>query len=353
MSQQKQNQVRNRRLAREWSQAELAAMAKISRAAVSAIEGERLIPSVATALSLARVLECTVEELFSTILTESRLQTTPRWAWPGSPEPARYWCGTVQGQLLFYPAEVTPLGEIPHDGFGHPQSNPSRLQRANETLVIASCDPASGLLARLYERATGFRLLVIPRSSCQALQLLQQGLVHMAGVHLAATSVPEGNAVSVRQLVSQPVRLLRVASWKEGVAVGSKIATGSLRGLFNRQVKWVGREQGSGARQCQDELLHDRPAPRRLARDHRGIAEAIRCGWADAGVCLELVAGEAGLRFIPIRAEEYDLCYQRCGEDDPRIVALVKVIQSSEYRQLYGELSGYDTRMAGETTLVK
>jgi len=35
-----------RRLAREWSQAELAERAGISRAAVSAIEGERLSPSV-------------------------------------------------------------------------------------------------------------------------------------------------------------------------------------------------------------------------------------------------------------------------------------------------------------------
>ena len=58
------NPVLARRLAREWSQAELAARAGISRAAVSAIEGERLSPSVATALALAAVFECSVEELF-------------------------------------------------------------------------------------------------------------------------------------------------------------------------------------------------------------------------------------------------------------------------------------------------
>ena len=348
-----QNQVRARRLAREWSQAELAARANISRAAVSAIEGERLVPSVATALSLAHVMECSVEELFSTTVPNNDSQSTPRWAWAGSSEPGRYWCGTIQGQLLFYPAEATPLGEIPHDGFGHPESNPARLRRANETLVVATCDPASGLLARLYERVTGFRLLVVPRSSGQALQLLEQGLVHMAGVHLAATDDPNGNGASVKALVSQPARLLRVASWMEVIAVGSKIGKSSGRGLLNSQVKWVGREQGSGARRCQDELLQNRPAPRRNARDHRGIAEAIRCGWADAGVCLELVAREAGLMFLHIRTEEYDLCYQRSNEDDPRVLALVKVIQSSEYRQLYGELWGYDTRLTGQNSLIK
>ena len=58
------NSVLARRRAREWSQADLARRAGISRAAVSAIEGERLSPSVATALALAAVFECSVEELF-------------------------------------------------------------------------------------------------------------------------------------------------------------------------------------------------------------------------------------------------------------------------------------------------
>jgi DNA-binding XRE family transcriptional regulator len=43
---------------------ELAGRAGISRAAVSAIEGDRLSPSVTTALALAAVLDCSVEELF-------------------------------------------------------------------------------------------------------------------------------------------------------------------------------------------------------------------------------------------------------------------------------------------------
>jgi DNA-binding XRE family transcriptional regulator len=59
------NRIQSWRLTRAWSQAELAERAGISRAAVSAIEGERLSPSVATALALAEVFECSVEELVS------------------------------------------------------------------------------------------------------------------------------------------------------------------------------------------------------------------------------------------------------------------------------------------------
>ena len=73
------NPVSERRQARHWSQAELAERAGISRAAVGAIEGERLSPSVATALALAAVFECSVEELFRRDgIAKPR---GPQWAW--------------------------------------------------------------------------------------------------------------------------------------------------------------------------------------------------------------------------------------------------------------------------------
>lgn len=350
-TEQAQNHVRARRLARGWSQAELAERAGISRAAVSAIEVNRLVPSVAAALALAAVLECSVEELFRSAVTPSR-QMAPTWAWPPSREPVRYWCGHVNGRLLFYPVEATPLGSIQHDGLGEPESTTARVRLAENTLVMAGCDPAAGLLARVYERATGYRMLVFPRSSRQALELLRQGVVHVAGVHLSATDQHGGNASSVKQIVDQPARLLRVTSWEDGIAVGSGISARSVRGLLRDRLTWIGREVGSGARQCLDELLSNRPAPRRLARDHRGVAEAIRCGWADAGVCLQLTAEEAGLRFLPVRTEGYDLCFTRAIEADPRVQSLVRVIQSPEYRQLLGELPGYDARDAGELSTV-
>ncbi|HWV58612.1 MAG TPA: helix-turn-helix transcriptional regulator, partial [Longimicrobiales bacterium] len=56
-----ENQVRAARLARGWTQQDLAALAGVSRAAVSAIESGRLVPSTAAALALAQALDCTVE----------------------------------------------------------------------------------------------------------------------------------------------------------------------------------------------------------------------------------------------------------------------------------------------------
>ncbi len=341
------NRVRDRRSARNWSQSELAERAGISRTAVSAIEAERLVPSVAAALGLAKALECTVEELFGTGQSRTARATSPAWAWLSPHSQSRFWCASVGEHRLFYPVEATPLGEIPHDGVSSSDKPTANNQLADSTLVMASCDPAVGLLAHLYEQTTGYRLIVFPRSSRQALELLQQGLVHVAGVHLSTADSDSGNATPVREIVSEPSTLLRVASWEDGVAVGASISASTIRGLLRDRITWIGREPGSGARQCLDELFNDRPAPRRLARDHRGVAEAIRCGWADAGVCLKLVADEAGLRFLPVRSEGYDLCFTNHSENDPRIQALVRVIQSNQYRHLLSELPGYDSTQTG------
>lgn len=341
------NRVRERRSARGWSQSELAERAGISRTAVSAIEAERLVPSVAAALGLARALECSVEELFGSEHSRAPKFASPSWAWPPAQTPCRYWLANVDGQRRLYPVEATPLGEIPHDGVSAAGQHAANERLADSTLVMASCDPAVGLLARVYEQVTGYRLLAFPRSSRLALQLLRQGLVHVAGVHLSAADETAGNAAPVREIVGEPASLLRVTSWEDGVAIGTNVAATTLRRLLRERVTWVGREPGSGARQCLDELLDHRPAPRRMARDHRGVAEAICCGWADAGVCLRLVADEAGLRFLPVRTEGFDLCFTTKHSHDPRVQALVRVIQSSDYRRLLGELPGYDIADTG------
>jgi molybdate-binding protein len=113
------------------------------------------------------------------------------------------------------------------------------------------------------------------------------------------------------------------------------------------RLRWVGRENGSGARQCLDELMGDRRPPRRLASDHRGVAEAVRSGWADAGVCLRLVSEDAGLSFLPVREEIYDLCFPERWKGDHRIQALLQVVRSPSYRKALGELPGYRSADTG------
>jgi molybdate-binding protein/DNA-binding XRE family transcriptional regulator len=342
------NDLKDRRSLRGWSQDEMARRCGLSRAGISAIETDRLIPSAAAALALAEALECRVEDIFRLPRPQAG-ETQAAWAWPPPREPWRYWLAEVGGRPIYYPTEATPLGMTPHDGTslggsfqGQGASDPQR------TLVIASCDPAAGLLAAELALAARVRLIVLPRSSRAALALLGKGLVHAAGIHLSGTDQPDGNAAVVRRELGPGYSLLRVARWEEGVVCSPGLGLRTVDEAVHSNRRWIGREPGSGARQCLDELLERRRVPRRLASDHRGVAEAVRNGWADLGVCLRLVSEEAGLSFLRVRDEAYDLCVPERWEQDHRIQALVQAVRSASYRKALGDLPGYDVHDSGE-----
>ena len=217
--------------------------------------------------------------------------------------------------------------------------------------MLAGCDPAVRLLESEFARS-GFRLLALTRASRRALDLLRDRLVHVAGVHLSGNGGGHGNEAAVREALGSGYRLLRLARWQEGIALAPSLSIRSVRAALRSSLRWVGREEGSGARRCLDRLLGSRPARGRagprLASDHRSVAEAIRSGWAQAGVCVRLCAEEAGLGFLRVEVEDYDLCYPQDLEGDPRLAALISAVRSSAYRRVLRDLQGYDAATAGE-----
>ena len=307
-----ENDVRLMRTRLGLSQAELARRAGLSRAGISALETGRLVPSTAAALALAAALGCTVEALFRLPGGQGGIARAT-WAWPPQGAgPCRYWQAEIGGRLLHYPVEVSPLGLLPQDGLfqngafrNHPGIDPAR------TLVLASCDPAVGLLAAELARAADLRLIVIPRSSRGALELLARGLVHAAGIHLARSEREDGNAAAVRQHLGaaggQEFQLIRLADWEEGIArrtgdsgsrrCGPPSTPGSAGSGGSRA---PGRGNASTSSRVKPRAMI--PPDRCCVRDHRGVADAIRAHWADAGVCLRLTSEEAGLAFLSVRS---------------------------------------------------
>jgi molybdate-binding protein/DNA-binding XRE family transcriptional regulator len=340
------NCVRARRLAHGWSQDDLATRAGVSRAGIGAIEQGRFVPSAATALALAATFGCRVEDLFS--LAHPAAQS-PQWAWRPTQDPCRYWRATVAGVPRLYPVEAMVLGTVPHDGvFEHAQFREHHSAVPEQTLVIACCDPAAEILARELLQSHGIRLLAFQRSSRAALALLSQGLVHAAGVHLVGRNHRSSNTAVAQEELHRGFALLRIARWQEGLVSTPGKHVKSVRAAVQSRLRWVGREAGSAVSEILTELLEGRAAPRRHAWSHRGVAEAVRSGWADVGVCLQLVSEEAGLDFVGLRQEDYDLCYLAEHESDPRIQALVAAVRSTEYRRVLQDLPGYDTRKTGD-----
>ncbi len=351
------NRIQQHRSARGWSQDELARRTNLSRAAVSAIEIRRVVPSTAAALALGAAFGCRVEDLF-TLGKPTTAAAELAWAWPSASEPRRFWRAAVGDRTLAYPVERTFLGTLPGDGIeragvraAHAQADPER------TLVIAGCDPAVGLLAAKLARDADVRTLPLIRSSRRALELLGRGLVHVAGLHLGDHDTPGGNERAVREVLGAGHTLLRVARWQEGVALAAGLGIKTIRQAVAANMRWVGREPGSGARRCLDSIIKaHRPLPKgyhHVAADHSGVVETIRSGWAQAGVCVRLPAAEAGLDFLVAREEDYDLCFRSDLEHDPRIHALVRAIRSPTLRRMVDELPGYDASLSGEQVEVR
>jgi molybdate-binding protein/DNA-binding XRE family transcriptional regulator len=350
------NRVSDHRTTRGWSQDELARRSGLSRTAISAIETDRVVPSTAAALALAAVFGCRVEELFC--LAKAVRRNEPTWAWPPSGDSCRFWHAVVGAQTLLYPAERTFIGALPADGSLRTGAYELRAHAdPDQTLVVAGCDPAVGLLAAELAHSTSVRVLPLIRSSRQALDLLHRNAVHVAGVHLQDHDAPGGNERAVRETLGPGYTLLRVARWQEGLALAPGLGIRSIRQAVSANLRWVGREPGSGARRCLDSILKDHhPLPKgynHVAGDHSGVVETIRTGWAQAGVCVRLSAAEAGLDFLVAREEDYDLCYRNDSEHDPRIQALVRVVRSQAFRRSLGELPGYHASATGEQTHVR
>jgi len=336
------NRVRERRVTSGLTQAELAQRAGISRTAVTAIEAGRIVPSVMAAMAVSRVLETTVEDLFSPNGASAEASV---WAWQPSSASGPCWRSEVLGQIVLYPADSAPMLTMLPDTEAGASSNAT--QTPHDTLVMACCDPAAGILASQFAEMTGLRLIVLQRSSRQSVEMLRQGLVHLAGLHLSTKDDPDRNSIVIRSALAPGHQIVRLARWQEGIAVTPSASIRSIRSAVRTKLNWVGREPGSGARQCLDRLLPDRPAPRRVARHHRGVVEAIQSGWAEAGVCVQLVSAEAGLTFLPVQEEAFDVCYSTKLADDRRLKAFLTVIGSAAYRKQISSLPGYDSRETG------
>jgi molybdate-binding protein len=249
--------------------------------------------------------------------------------------------------------ETLPGSAWAHDGLCREKVLHERSDwDPKQTLVLAGCDPAAGLLAAEYAAASGFRLLAFTRGGGAALGLLLQGLVHVAALHRSTEERPDRNEETVREKLGDGYRLLRSADWQEGIALSAQDHTSSVSACARQVRQWAMREPGSAARECLDDLLGKPPASKHVLLSHQAVVEAVRSGWAEAGVCVRLCAEDAGLRFLPVRNESLDLCFPAAMERDPRILALIRLLRSRAYRRLIDELPGYDASHTGEMITV-
>lgn len=143
------------------------------------------------------------------------------------------------------------------------------------------------------------------------------------------------------------------------VAAGNPQKLNSIDDVISKRARIATRPKGAGAQLLLLALL-DRAkasldrlavvAP--VAPTGPDIAQAIRAGRADIGIATRGVANAAGLDFVPIVWEPFDLVMRQRDYFQPPLQALLKFLQSDEFAARARELGGYDIQSAGSVRFV-
>jgi molybdate-binding protein len=78
------------------------------------------------------------------------------------------------------------------------------------------------------------------------------------------------------------------------------------------------------------------------------LAAAIRAGKADCGIATHAAANTAGLDFVPLLWENFDLLMRQRSYFRPSVQALIGFIGQKRLQQRAAELTGYDPTPAGQ-----
>jgi molybdate-binding protein/DNA-binding XRE family transcriptional regulator len=375
------NRLKEVRTARGLSQGELAARADVTRQAISSIEANRYLPTTVVALQLARVLNTSVEDLFSLQspgeVIEARLIDVPGSVSSAGSLP-RVKVVKVNGQ--YYARPVAGLGEVlsytvAADGFLESQEVRRRgrsdmpvvqvrLSRNRDSIeqeiAVAGCDPAIFLAGEhLRRRKDQTSVVGWTMGSTAALQALQRGEVHVAGIHLTDDSTGESNLPFLRRhLKVSAYEVITFATWEEGLVIrpGNPKQIRSVADLVRDDVRVINREEGAGARLLLDQRLRAAgfvgsqvKGYDRTAASHLHVARLVSEGQVDVGVGIRSAAQSYGLEFIPLQSARYDLVVPKAYlSSHPSLSHLFDTLASRPFRSEIAAIGGYDTTDTGK-----
>jgi excisionase family DNA binding protein len=259
-------------------------------------------------------------------------------------------CTKVTGKWLFPRADLDrwllagmarPLGVVPADP---------------PPIVGGSHDPL--LQWALAESRAG--LAILPEGSEAGLRRFLTGQVIAAAIHFHDVDDMEKDA-NVELVAKEPALydavLIGFAAREQGliVAQGNPLGLKRLADAKAKSARLAVRPEGAGAQQLLHALLKHHAL--RLA-DFRtpivaptgpDIAQAIRAGHADCGIATRAVAAAAGLDFVPVAVERFDLLMRQRDSYRPALQKLLGLLRQPLFAARAKELGGLDVSFAGAT----
>jgi excisionase family DNA binding protein len=232
---------------------------------------------------------------------------------------------------------------------------PTALAQPAPPIVGGSHDP----LLEWALRESGSGLASLPEGSESGLRRLARGEVAAAAVHLhrieGDDETANTDAVAAAPGLHDAV-VIAFARREQGllVAPGNPLGLSDIASAANARARMALRPNGAGAQLLLLALLARAGlgfgalnAVKPPCPTGPDIAQAVRMKRADCGIATRGVALSAGLDFIPLTWERFDLALRQRDYFMPGPQALFGFLRTETFRARAGELGGFDVSDSG------
>lgn len=213
-------------------------------------------------------------------------------------------------------------------------------------------------------RESGSGLASLPEGSESGLRRLRNREVVAAAIHLHRLNGDDENANTDAVAADSSLYDAVIISFvrrEQGllVAPGNPMKLTDMKSVLKNKARLTTRPQGAGAQLLLLALLKAEAAdasqlPKDAPLCHTGtdVAQAIREGRADCGIATRAVAAAAGVDFVSLVWERFDLVLRQRDYFLRPQQALFEFLRSAPFRNRAKELPGYDAAEAGQVRFV-
>jgi excisionase family DNA binding protein len=262
-------------------------------------------------------------------------------------------CSKVTGKWLF-PRHELDLWVL--SGL----ARPAKMLAAEPPLIMGGSQDD---LLEWSLRESGSGLASLTEGSARGLGRLQRDEVIAAAMHFHSLDASDNltgdaNVAALRSASDlHDAVLVGLTRREQGLVVpqGNPRWLRSVSDVIAGGARMAVRQQGAGAQMLLDVLLRRSGAsPKELRRTETpsltgpDLAAAIRAGQADCGVATRAAARSAGLDFVPLAWENFDLAMRQRSYFRPAMQTLIRFLGDRRLNQRAEELTGYDPSPAGQ-----
>ena len=228
----------------------------------------------------------------------------------------------------------------------------------NADLIFAgSHDPLIELLLKRFSEATNFEFEIHWVGSTGGFLSIILGEADVVGCHLLDIETGSYNVPFLKKYnLENEVVVIRGFIREVSLVYSPSLEIGGVEDIVDKGIRIVNRNPGSGTRVLLDLILREIARERHVdfeelvknidgydyeVKTHTDVAKAIKSGVADAGISLTYIATKYGLKFIPLRHENYDFVIRIKSLEKPALKAFLDYFRRKETREFINSKRGY------------